>query len=565
MNGHRLLHAEEERGLEQRAGKRRRRINSAGKGRRRFPTGGSVSVALLLLLTCSFLVFLTTTISLTKKHGNYHLGATWSYGSLVNYRDEESVSLAQQRKRQGPAIAVTPTTIHRQISSFDELQSLPASTGDNINGNNNSLLVSSFCTTWDVDVDEWWTTHFDWTASTQNVTHQCFRHLLQPPPKDDVSAEDKTSKQRIQLLRNLYSTQHRDRRMAPLSFRRPQQQRQRKCFYRKYVSGSGFALDVSHVIDGLIHAASTRQPVQLVLPERWQYLPSSTVSALNSSQQRNVCSTLDLDCYFLPLLTTECDSAATATNVDNNFDQTRHPEIRHLYQWRGFHRPISVSWILEYATRPRTWLRQRAAEVAARVGLPKDGGGADGSLPSCTVLHVRRADVVLHGKFSRRYHAIDEYLQACRARSDRNRKRMGNTINKDDKTVMKEECSTNFLLLTDDENAITEATSRFPQYNWYYIDRPRHRGSSGGWENQIPSSDPLWEVVVLHATFLLIQQHCNRLIVHSKSNLADYYYALMMLANPDGADRIDIDKNREHDRIHSWQNAETVSLSQDVW
>lgn len=77
------------------------------------------------------------------------------------------------------------------------------------------------------------------------------------------------------------------------------------------------------------------------------------------------------------------------------------------------------------------------------------------------MIHVRRGDVVLHGKFSRAYHKISEYLQTARH-------------------LM----SPNILLLTDDANAVTEALAHrklpradFP-LTWYYIDRPRHHGVS---------------------------------------------------------------------------------------
>ena len=89
-------------------------------------------------------------------------------------------------------------------------------------------------------------------------------------------------------------------------------------------------------------------------------------------------------------------------------------------------------------------------------------------------------------------------------------------------------------------------------------DRSRHHGSAGGWENQIPSEDPREEVVMLHAAFELVKQ-CQCL-VHSKSNLADYLYAIMTLHNP-RVQRIDIDRNKQNNKIHRARNAETVWIS----
>jgi hypothetical protein len=143
--------------------------------------------------------------------------------------------------------------------------------------------------------------------------------------------------------------------------------------------------------------------------------------------------------------------------------------------------------------------------------------------------------VVLHGKFSRRYRAVREYLQAVPVQHR------------------------NLLLLTDDENAVSEALHRHPQYSWFSLDRPRHKGSEGGWENQVPSDDPAWEVVALHAEFLLVQQ-CD-VLVHSKSNLADYYYAIMLQTNS-AATHVDLDADTDHHKIHRADNAASVQISQ---
>jgi len=176
------------------------------------------------------------------------------------------------------------------------------------------------------------------------------------------------------------------------------------------------------------------------------------------------------------------------------------------------------------------------------------------------VIHVRRADVVLHGKFSRRYHPIREYVDAL---CEDERRLKGEEGGASSATVCPELLRQKpLLLLTDDSNAIKEALAQYPQLKWQYIDRPRHRGSEGGWENQIPSGDPASEVVALHAAFTLARR-CN-VIVHTKSNLADYLYAVMTLANP-MTRRLDLDRDRPHGKIHSQRNAETVSLSREDW
>ena len=62
----------------------------------------------------------------------------------------------------------------------------------------------------------------------------------------------------------------------------------------------------------------------------------------------------------------------------------------------------------------------------------------------------------------------------------------------------------------------------FPNLNWKYLDRPWHKGSSGGWENHTPSRNPALEVITLVATFDLVQE-CSA-IVWGAGNFATYLY-----------------------------------------
>jgi hypothetical protein len=95
---------------------------------------------------------------------------------------------------------------------------------------------------------------------------------------------------------------------------------------------------------------------------------------------------------------------------------------------------------------------------------------------------VRRGDVVLMDPQPRRYHAIEEYM------------RHKNNVTK------------NVLLLTDDYNAVEEALYLFPEYKWVYLNRTRYRGAEGGWENHIPSDNPVQEVVALLSIFRLARK-----------------------------------------------------------
>ena len=292
----------------------------------------------------------------------------------------------------------------------------------------------------------------------------------------------------------------------------------------KKISGSGWGLDIAHVVDGLQYAMQNRFPVHILTPIQWQYTVGKPPHLHTPP-----CSSADLNCYFLPLTSCEPDAHLASWTAQHGTVEFRNP-------WRGYAHSTSNEWVLHYATRAQTWLRKQAFDIAESTGLLS-------TTTPCTAIHVRRNDVVRHGKFSRRYHRISEYMAAA--------KRQGLL-------------SENILLLTDDANAVIEATSTYPEFSWFYIRRPRHRGDEGGWENHIPSNDPALEVVVLHASFLLVQ-HCD-VLVHSKSNLADYLYVVMALANPSVAalHRIDIDRDKQHTVIHNERNSVSVKLSRGV-
>lgn len=368
------------------------------------------------------------------------------------------------------------TSIHILASEEDTLWSL---------GHNYSI----FCAHWSLDMDEWWGHNPVYEIVLQNSTHQCFA-----PVRDD---------QKRQLYQDIYRIQF------PASC---------EDSVTKHMTGSGWGVDMSHVVDGLLWAYRQNVTVLIAAPIPWQY-----TTGVHGSAPVPACPKRDLSCYFLPL--TNCSMLDKSSSGKT--------EIVYQYLWKGFTGKEDVSNFLWYGTRAKNWLRDKAVHVAESLQLPRN--------ERCTVMHVRRADVVLHGKFSRRYHAISEYFRAFH------------------RTSGAKNNPGNILLLTDDANAIHEATTLYPQYKWYYLDRPRHNGADGGWENQIPSNDPALEVVMLHAEFHLVT-YCQT-IVHSKSNLADYFYAIMLKNNPQTI-RIDIDAQRSHWKIHNERNVETVLLSE---
>jgi hypothetical protein len=142
----------------------------------------------------------------------------------------------------------------------------------------------------------------------------------------------------------------------------------------------------------------------------------------------------------------------------------------------------------KYVTRERQWLRKEVyqvrKEMERKIGSP------------CSVMHVRRADVIMHNAHSRKYYAISDYMR-----------------------LLPEDKRQNVFLLTDDADAIDEALEFYPDVNWTYFNRTRFRGASGGWENQIPSNNPKHEVITLVTTLQLVQM-CD-CFVYGESAFAD--------------------------------------------
>eukprot|EP00978_Attheya_sp_CCMP212_P047628 scaffold422644_cov102-Attheya_sp.AAC.2 len=109
----------------------------------------------------------------------------------------------------------------------------------------------------------------------------------------------------------------------------------------------------------------------------------------------------------------------------------------------------------------------------------------------------------------------------------------------------------NIFLLADDQNAVAEALAQYPEYNWMYFDRQRHRGAEGGWENQLPYNDPKHEVTVILSTLQLVRQ-CDTFI-HSFTSFSHYIWKEMNYFN--NSKRVSIDREYENlagETIHTF-------------
>lgn len=328
-----------------------------------------------------------------------------------------------------------------------------------------SETETHFCASWEVNTDDWWTHHPDWDVTYENDTTFCFSRIDNP---------------RSEFLRQIHASQFNNNCS--------------KVHVRNMVS-SGWGADMSHLSDGLLEAYQNGRPFQIgkrYNTSAWHYTHFGDKAA---------CPKKDVSCYFLPH--SDCQPRK---DIEPLKTRTRRRD------W------IKKLWVIWYATRPQQWLRRRIYDY-----LHSSGPHIE---TPCTAIHVRRADVVLHSKQSRRYFAIKEYLDA----------------------IPNLEAGSNLLLFTDDANAIDEAHEFHPQYNWMYVNRTRFRGAEGGFESQIPSKDPVAEVVSLLAEFKLAK-NCDAL-VHTKSGFATLLHGEMVSTGRD-INRIQIDDGK---MVHSKEN-----------
>lgn len=376
--------------------------------------------------------------------------------------------------------------------------------------------TKEFCVRWNIDTDHWWTHQPEWQVTHENQTHSCFG--LIPNPEKRV------------FFRKLYELQFHSDCSNTLT---------------KEMVNQGWGADLRGVFEGLAYAMAHHRPLQFYLRpgESWIYTvgPQAVINGTRQfinaeAAQTRACPSVNMECYFLPIGACPADPSDVMSTSDLSMlasDEGNAPQLPPLDSQQG-------GWFLEYATRTKSFLRQRVVEFLSHQPTLS---------PPCTVLHVRRADVVLNpfSNITRRYYPIEAYMQAG-----------GSAI------------APTILLLTDDQNAISEAQYKYREsdgYRWVFLNRTRHRGAEGGFENQIPSGDPVQEVAVLLATFRLVQQ-CNS-IVHSFSSFPYYLRAIMQSNRGDNGaiTKIDLD-DANHGSNSVWKAGNDVfrniSRSYDV-
>ena len=260
----------------------------------------------------------------------------------------------------------------------------------------------------------------------------------------------------------------------------------------KEMWSTGYGADMHNVVDGLEYGKRNNLSFSVLRRGPWLYAT-------------NECETQDMHCYFLPF------------GVCYNRDQMQFKANAFLNEPRVVQYVKPYKYLLDYVTRPKQVFRKEIYDYV-KANSPEIKGSA-------MCLHVRRTDVVMRAQTTRRYHAISEYMEAA-------------------KKLVPEKYYRNVIIFTDDQEAIEEAQKNYPEHNWIYLNRTRHRGMSGGWEGQVPSNSPRLEVIILRSIFRLMKL-CN-VYVFSHSNIG---YIFSSYA-PTNTTIINLDAGNPHEEVY---------------
>lgn len=381
-----------------------------------------------------------------------------------------------RRKCIGFPLALLPVLVlvcSLQIKTLSRLVSWERNIGDSVRGASTVL-----CERWSTSdainrtlqpFDLWYTHHPNWVIINETESMFCLAEV-------DQTSQTHPHVRNITLF---YANQFH----SPCNI-----------VHKRTMWQSGWSADFWNMQAGLIHALYYHVPFFI---ERFEGLPWHYTA--NKDDQSNLtCPAGDTTCYFLPYhgcnsvwnISTHASMLPLGQNVEILGDDVElHIEESDVVDDWGW-----TAYL--FMTRKQLWLRRAVFDCKEHFRQSNNiETGAD-----CSVIHVRRADVVLHDESSRRYFHVADYVKMIP--QDRL-----NNINHF------------ILLLTDDLNAIDEANQFFPTLKWKYLDRPRFRGSSGGWENQTPSRNPANEVIFMLTEFELTMG-CS-VFVHGQSGFSN--------------------------------------------
>lgn len=325
-------------------------------------------------------------------------------------------------------------------------------------------IMDRFCIKWDhdnFDIDEWWTHHPEYVIELQNTTHQCFQREVSP--------------EKSYFFREVYRHQFKTG-CDPV--------------FARYLRSSGWGSDFAMLAQGLYFAMEEKKPMMIVpnpqisKKQVWQY-------AALSDGSKATCPSKNLDCYFLPVSSCKPDPELVqqqAYQVNDTFNAALHSKN-------------TFPWAYQYLTRGQQWIRRAVVNFVEQQKPPFPQN------ETCTVIHVRRGDVVLQKQMvnprqNRGYHPIADYLDLL----PEERRRPGSNI----------------LLFTDDADAIDEAQLIHPEINWHWFNRSRYRGRPDKFMKHTVADTPKDDVVAILGTFEIATQ-CDAM-VRGISGFGDLIY-----------------------------------------
>ncbi len=310
-----------------------------------------------------------------------------------------------------------------------------------------------FCLEWDqqlINIDDWWTHHPEHLADEYNTTHQCFRKVV--------------SQEHLQLLKRFYQNQFQSGCDNP---------------YKRPLRSAGWGSDFNGLTEGLFRALELRKPM-LVVPPPWFPRGQGWLYAVLADGSGPTCRSQDTQCYFLPIINPACMANLSISDLDSTGMDNENYGV--------FHRNDSLfQWSYHYATRGQSWLRREVAIFLETQGphFPAE--------ESCSVIHVRRGDVILEADeaYARGYHAVSEYLDLL----PEERRQVGSNI----------------IIFTDDANAVDEARLLHKDFNWHWFNRTRNRGKRMEFGKHIVAATAKDDVVVILATFE-VAKRCDAIV-----------------------------------------------------
>jgi hypothetical protein len=195
--------------------------------------------------------------------------------------------------------------------------------------------------------------------------------------------------------------------------------------------------------------------------------------------------------------------------------------------------PEFQPWFIWYLTRPKQWVRRRVQQyleekmvnyeiVAERLQqreLAQHQNSPNFIDDLCTVLHVRRTDVLLD-RDGRHYYPLVDYLNAIPNKTVPSRATTTSGTEHSSNDKGSEEQPRLVVVLTDDASTIDEFALFSPEdYLFVYSNKTRFRGTEGGHSGHVPTQDPIEEFVCILAEFQIAQM-CGRTFIQTRSGFA---------------------------------------------